>query len=321
MEAYARDYEEKDMELLNIPQRKIQDVVVAYRYQETLDESKRWVGRWWNARPYKDVDLNPRLMARLRLTMEEDGTYGCFPLKTPRRPVVYSPFAVRNSQGAKYCEETGTFERGGHADMDGYKPDKHEGIDIPFGDDKTPPIHAWRSGVVVYSGYNASKKWRNGRLVSSGYGNIIIIRHTEADTTDEGKILPLVSAYAHLSRRDVEVGDVVEICDVIGLGGSSGGVPPHLHFEIRYGDMPLDPEAFLNLREKDDNSFRNYHIGTPLFGMSGGDYVIFALGDCPKNKFACDWTYTTAPSFACKDVGKDKSPKTNGIVLTKYTKP
>jgi hypothetical protein len=50
------------------------------------------------------------------------------------------------------------------------------------------------------------------------------------------------SMYFHLSRISVEVGDVVEKGDLIGLTGSSGRVTgPHLHFGIRLDGRRIDP--------------------------------------------------------------------------------
>ena len=48
-----------------------------------------------------------------------------------------------------------------------------------------------------------------------------------------------------MSKIDVKVGDVVDYRQIIGKLGSSGrSSGPHVHFEVRYMDKPLDPMGF-----------------------------------------------------------------------------
>ncbi len=100
---------------------------------------------------------------------------------------------------------------------------RHMGIDIssPMG----TPIKASNAGRVIYSG-DAIK----------GYGNLIILRHSEE----------YVTIYAHNQVNLVEEGEWVEKGQVIGRVGMSGRASgPHLHFEIRRNNKPLDPMLFL----------------------------------------------------------------------------
>lgn len=98
----------------------------------------------------------------------------------------------------------------------------HEGIDIgaPYG----TPIHAAESGRVIHSG-------RFG-----AYGKVVILKHAGAYR----------SVYAHAQRLFVEKGDFVErgqkIAEVGATGRASG---PHLHFEIRRGEVAHDPLGYL----------------------------------------------------------------------------
>jgi murein DD-endopeptidase MepM/ murein hydrolase activator NlpD len=96
---------------------------------------------------------------------------------------------------------------------------RHQGVDLPL---KTgTPVVAAFDGRVRASTYN------------KGYGNLVIIRHENG----------LETFYAHLSKREVEVGDWVRAGDEIGLGGSTGrSTGPHLHFETRYQGYAFDPE-------------------------------------------------------------------------------
>jgi murein DD-endopeptidase MepM/ murein hydrolase activator NlpD len=56
----------------------------------------------------------------------------------------------------------------------------------------------------------------------------------------------LVTAYLHLSAKDVAEGDVVERGDVIGRVGATGRVTgPHLHWIVRYGRHTVDGLSLL----------------------------------------------------------------------------
>jgi murein DD-endopeptidase MepM/ murein hydrolase activator NlpD len=99
----------------------------------------------------------------------------------------------------------------------------HQGIDIssPLG----TPIKASNAGKVIYS--------NNG---VKGYGNLIILRHSEE----------YVTVYAHNQVNLVEEGAWAEKGQVIGKVGQTGRASgPHLHFEIRKNNKPLDPFLFL----------------------------------------------------------------------------
>jgi murein DD-endopeptidase MepM/ murein hydrolase activator NlpD len=54
------------------------------------------------------------------------------------------------------------------------------------------------------------------------------------------------SSYGHLSQIFVLCGDSVSAGSAIGVTGSSGRVTgEHLHFSVRYHDVPIDPLQFL----------------------------------------------------------------------------
>ncbi|MBT9136984.1 MAG: Murein hydrolase activator EnvC [Firmicutes bacterium] len=97
----------------------------------------------------------------------------------------------------------------------------HEGVDI--GAPSGTQIRAAERGIVSFSGWGG------------GYGNMVRIEHGDGYAT----------LYAHASRLLVSVNDVVERGQVIALVGNTGrSFGPHLHFEIRRHDSPLDPLTF-----------------------------------------------------------------------------
>ena len=103
---------------------------------------------------------------------------------------------------------------------------RHQGVDLPL---KTgDPVYATFTGKV-----RVSKYW-------GAFGNLVVIRH------DNG----LETFYAHLSKRNVEVGDWVNAGDVIGLGGSTGrSTGPHLHFETRHNGFAFDPQWLIDFEK------------------------------------------------------------------------
>lgn len=100
---------------------------------------------------------------------------------------------------------------------------EHTGTDIggSYGDE----IYATASGTVVMSRYN------------SGYGYMVKIDHGEG----------IESIYGHASKLLVKEGETVEKGQVIALVGSSGiSTGPHVHFEIRIDNVPVNPIPFIN---------------------------------------------------------------------------
>lgn len=98
----------------------------------------------------------------------------------------------------------------------------HAGLDFsgPVG----APIYAAASGTVSYAG------------IRQGYGNCLEITHGNG----------LLTRYAHMSAFRAHVGQAVAAGDTIGAIGSSGrSTGPHLHFEVRINDQPVNPRPFL----------------------------------------------------------------------------
>ncbi len=100
----------------------------------------------------------------------------------------------------------------------------HHGIDIsaPSGTN----IYPVKDGEVIFSGHK------------QGYGNIVIIDHGEG----------FISKYAHNEINLVKEGDKVKTNNIIARVGSTGSsTGPHLHFEILYKGMNIDPLEFLGI--------------------------------------------------------------------------
>lgn len=98
----------------------------------------------------------------------------------------------------------------------------HTGVDLvaPAG----TPIFATGAGRVLRSG------------LAGGYGNMVEIQHADG----------LITRYAHMQSLAVGAGDPVTAGTVVGTLGSTGeSTGPHLHYEIRRGDIPVDPMPFL----------------------------------------------------------------------------
>jgi murein DD-endopeptidase MepM/ murein hydrolase activator NlpD len=98
----------------------------------------------------------------------------------------------------------------------------HAGLDIAshYGDD----VRATADGVVEEVGRR------------SGYGRLIVIDHGFGVTT----------WYGHLSAFKTEVGMAVKRGDIIGYEGQSGrSTGPHLHYEVRIYNTPVNPWRYL----------------------------------------------------------------------------
>jgi murein DD-endopeptidase MepM/ murein hydrolase activator NlpD len=99
----------------------------------------------------------------------------------------------------------------------------HKGLDIAA--DTGEPVYAVAAGEVIYAGDGLR-----------GYGNVVIVRHDRRYT----------SLYAHNSELKVSRGDQIEQGQLIALLGSTGhSTGPHVHFEIRDGDAPVNPHGLL----------------------------------------------------------------------------
>jgi murein DD-endopeptidase MepM/ murein hydrolase activator NlpD len=98
----------------------------------------------------------------------------------------------------------------------------HAGLDIAshYGD----AVRATADGVVAETGRRA------------GYGRLIVIDHGFGVTT----------WYGHLSAFNTQAGAYVKRGDIIGFEGQSGrSTGPHLHYEVRIYNTPVNPWRYL----------------------------------------------------------------------------
>ena len=98
----------------------------------------------------------------------------------------------------------------------------HAGMDIDG--ERGDQVIAPANGVVTEAG------WKGG------YGNMIEIDHGNG----------LKTRYGHLSKIEVEIGQTLNRGQLMAFVGSTGrSTGPHLHYELRLNDRPINPRRFL----------------------------------------------------------------------------
>ncbi len=99
----------------------------------------------------------------------------------------------------------------------------HTGIDIATS--KGDAVRAPADGTVIKAG------------MGNGYGREVVVDHGHGVET----------LYAHLSGFAVIAGQDVRRGDILGYVGSSGhSTGPHLHYEVRIHDTPVNPSKYLH---------------------------------------------------------------------------
>jgi septal ring factor EnvC (AmiA/AmiB activator) len=102
---------------------------------------------------------------------------------------------------------------------------RHTGIDlaVPEGTE----VHSTMSGRVIFAGADET------------YGNMVVIVNGISGYT---------TIYGHNSELKIKTGDSVKAGDLVALSGNTGkSEAPHLHYEIRYFGVPVDPKDFLEI--------------------------------------------------------------------------
>lgn len=169
------------------------------------------------ATPAPQPEKPPRQMARAPAPERTGGTVNVVPPVKPPAPV--PPPAARTSKGFVWPV------RGPLMSNFGTKTGglRNDGINIiaPEG----TPVVAAENGVVAYAGNEIR-----------GFGNLLLIKHADG----------YVTAYAHNRDLLVRRGQRVRRGQKIATVGQTGSVNrPQLHFEIRKGRRPKNPEDYL----------------------------------------------------------------------------
>jgi len=219
-------------------------IKIAKMYGKSLNE----VAKANNIQPYTKVNMGDRITiphVRQNMVTAQQQTQSAPQVAQPRTVPVASAEPVQNARVAapaaeqpsaettsKTAEAAGSLPsfrwpvRGRVITAFGAKPNGQQNDGINLAVPEGTPVKAAEDGVVAYAG-NELK----------GYGNLVLVRHANG----------FVSAYAHASELMVKRGDSVKRGQVIAKSGQTGNVTsPQLHFEIRKGSAPVDPQQYLN---------------------------------------------------------------------------
>ncbi len=102
------------------------------------------------------------------------------------------------------------------------RPVMHNGLDIAASPGS--PVFAPADGVVSFAGYD------------EGYGKLVSIDHGYG----------VVTRFGHNSQIYVQPGQRISRWDVISAVGSTGrSTGPHLHYEVRLNNVPVDPANYV----------------------------------------------------------------------------
>ncbi len=100
----------------------------------------------------------------------------------------------------------------------------HSGVDISAS--VGAPVIAPADGIVVFADF------------LGGYGRAIVIDHGHGITT----------RFGHLASYSVASGQYIHRGDTVGYVGMSGrSTGPHLHYEVRINDIPVNPYKYLRI--------------------------------------------------------------------------
>ena len=104
----------------------------------------------------------------------------------------------------------------------------HDGVDLDA--NTGDPVYSTFDGVIRVAGFDGN-----------GYGRFVLVRHFNG----------LETLYGHLSKYNVEIGQMVKAGDVLGLAGSTGrSFGDHLHYENRYEGNPFSPAWIWDFTEQ-----------------------------------------------------------------------
>ena len=105
---------------------------------------------------------------------------------------------------------------------------QHKGLDIKV-----------YIGDTIYAAFDGQV--RVVKTDPNGYGKYIVLRHKNG----------LETIYGHLSKQLVYTNEFIYSGQPIGLGGNTGrSTGSHLHFEIRFLGVPINPELIYDFEKQ-----------------------------------------------------------------------
>ena len=188
-----------------------------------------------------DAVAGPQTVGALRGRGSSQGSSPTTPVSTPTGPVSFFrpvPGPIGDGFGAP--------RSGGR---------RHQGIDFPVA--YGTRVGAAGVGTTIFAASNYG-----------GYGSLVVIQHRLGYTT----------WYAHLASITTSVGQSVVGGTEIGRVGSTGySTGPHLHFEVRRYNTPVDPVPMLlstvaarRSAERDEREHGHLECNGAAAGKSGG---------------------------------------------------
>lgn len=104
-------------------------------------------------------------------------------------------------------------------------------LGVEFVNSRFTSVYAVADGTILFADQDNAIQFGSER---DYYGNVVVIEHSRL--SPEG--LPLYTLYGHLQDIRVEEGQPIAAGELIGRVGDSGvAIGPHLHFEVRVGDV------------------------------------------------------------------------------------
>jgi murein DD-endopeptidase MepM/ murein hydrolase activator NlpD len=118
-------------------------------------------------------------------------------------------------------------------------------LGVEFVNVRFTPVFAAAEGRVLFAGNDEAIQFGPAR---DYYGNLVVMEHSFQSSDGQ----PVYTLYAHLQDIEVSEGQMLLAGQRIGRVGDSGiAEGPHLHFEVRVGDVydyrsTLNPELWIN---------------------------------------------------------------------------
>ncbi len=162
----------------------------------------------------------------------------------------------------------------------------HNGVDLE--------LHYYDSILNMFDG-----KVRVARTMG-GFGKVVIVRHYNG----------LESLYAHMSKIRVHEGDTVVAGQMLGHGGQTGNATgTHLHMEIRFKGLPVNPAHIISFQDKELYSdtlilkkYKSRYVAYPY----GKEFHIVTKRDSP---YKIAKRYGMTLTALCELNGIDKKTK------------